>query len=270
LSTRIDKETAKFAEEMGIPTWSADKENPVAPLKSVAGISKALLDSNPKKALAKLVLRKGIGALANESFSDHAKHASDLSGPPVDALSVCEHLSQKYGDAWHDWEHETLARVLDEEHGVEAGDHAVDLVGSLQSICKTNQPFEDWNIFEKVVHGLNGNIVDFSVIQPCELDHIGYTLHVMKNLRPKHVFENEVLLYIAACAKDAGVVLLPPSIFSGISDLQIKLDELGNDAALKAKVAAAWPRQTNLNSQDVEIEIQLAKLHEIRAYLSQR
>jgi hypothetical protein len=271
----IDKSLEKFAQDVGIKLQKPEViGEPLLSVRSPFSLAKAVLSENPKKALTKMVLKKGIGALANQTFDSDVKIASESGrelGAPVDVLSVYEKLTDKYGEAWRDWEIETIATTIRQDHGVTLGDHAVEVIGALQAIVKTNMPFEDWHVFEKVVHALNGNIVDFTQVQQCEMDDIAYTLKVMNALRPwgsEDVFSEEVENYIACCAKVSGVVFLPQDLFSVSLDVvQDNLDRLGNDMELRFLTERAWPRKPDLKSANLALEVQLAKLHEIADYM---
>lgn len=180
----------------------------------------------------------------------------------VSALTIYAGLNDKYKQDWWDWSPETIWQTLHMDLGVEVTDEIKNMVGALQVIVNTNQAFESWNIFENIGHALNENMVYFSVVTPLELTDITWTVKVLQDIRPKEAFQDEILGYIAACAKNSGVVYLPPELFPPKS--QMFLDGLNNDMELKAEVERSWP---NVVKSDSMVGIQTQKLDEVREYL---
>ena len=220
----------------------------------------ALREKNMRQA-GKAFLVSGIKSLAREGIEKVSAqtpyhHRSDV-------ISVYEQMNDKYGQDWWDWEPETVRETLDREYGVDLGDDGVNVIGALQVILNTNQAHEHWHVFEKVGHAFNGNHVDFSVIQPLEMDEIALSLSIMNTIRPKQEFMSEIFGYIASCAKMSGLVYLPEEFFG--SDPQQRLDTLNNDLELKKRVASLWKNGSDGDAFDEQI--QSRRLSEIRDYL---
>ena len=172
-------------------------------------------------------------------------------------LKIYEILNDHYD--WTDWEPETIWTMLEVEHGIKPSDEAKNIVQALQTAIHTNFPFEEWHIFENVGHAFNENPVNFGQVQPLELDEIAKTVKILTTLRPKQEFEDEVLGYIAACAKNSGVVYLPEDLFP--KGCQDALDRLGNDIGLRDQVKAGAAGEP-----DSPLGVQNARLKEIRQY----
>ena len=166
------------------------------------------------------------------------KHVMDKEGAiNLHALRVYSELNNKFGSDWQNWEPETLWATT----GYRTAEYQ-NLIMALQVICKTNFPFEEWSVFERVVHAVNGNDVHFNEIVPSELDHIAWAIKVLRTIRPEEEFSSEVCAYIKACAMNSGVLLLPENLFPKesspdifveltpeIKDLQkAKLNEISN------------------------------------------
>jgi len=190
----------------------------------------------------------------------------------VSVLSTFNYLNSKYDVDWWEWEPETVWAMLKQDEGIEASSEVKNLVLALQVVMKTNAAHENWHIFENVCQAFNGNSVDFSTLQPAELTDIALTIKVLNNIRPKQEFDDEVMIYIAASARNSGVVYLPSQLYEGDGSYQKHLEGMdanpdGNKNLVKA-VAEAWG-SGNLKSGNEMVDMQLAKLNEIKEYVEE-
>jgi hypothetical protein len=190
--------------------------------------------------VAESVVRRAIGAGA-------AVMTKEGQSTPRALFSL---LNEQHGEDWWDWEPETLRAEIDLDD--------IEIVQALQVLCRTNYPFEEWHVFENVVHALTGNVVHFGSLQPVEMDEAACAIKLMREIRPKQEFDDEVCGYLAACAKHAGIVYLPSDLFP--ARCQHFLDGLNNDMELKAVVQSG----KHTNDQESALAIQQAKLIEIR------
>lgn len=227
------------------------KVNPV--VSQTLGIAKDISKSHTRRDLEAALVKRVVRAATGKTF----EHLEKTSG--VSALNVYKLLNDNYGSDWHDWEPETLWQTLELEHAIKPSEEIKNLVQALQVICNTNFPFEDFSVFENIVHALNMSPVYFGSIQSSELDDIAMAIKILKLIRPKEEFEDDILGYIAACAKKAGVVYLPGDLFP--EECQEFLDKIGNDLELKEKVIK--------NSSGEDVAVQKEKLQEIRDYISE-
>lgn len=179
------------------------------------------------------------------------------------ALKIFEIMNDAYGTRWHDWEPETVWTTLVREHTIEPDETLKNVIQALQVTCKTNYPFEMWHVFEKVGHAFNGNLIDFDVVQPLELDEIALTVKILRAIRPKEEFSDEIAGYTAASAQLCGVVKLPSDLFPEAS--QAALGRLGNDAELYNAVTQLQMTPPE-KIKDETVRIQLERLKEIREY----
>lgn len=184
-------------------------------------------------------------------------------------LKIFHLLNDHYGESWHDWEPETIWATLERGEGLHPDDALKNVVMALQITASTDYPFEHWHAFEKVGQAFNMNHVDFFAVQPLELNEISWTIYALKLVKPKAVFDHEIMAYIAAAAHDAGVTYLPPELFG--SAAQAELAKLAEDhSGIGALTAAAWPSKPGPEGQDVALRIQLARLNEIKNYVKSR
>lgn len=178
----------------------------------------------------------------------------------ISVMSIFDMLNNHYGSDWHAWAPETLWKTLNDEHMVTPTDEIKNLVGALQVLCKTDFVFEDFHVFEKIVHALNYHPVLFGVMQPAEPDAIALALKIIFSIRHRDVYEDDVLAYIAASGKHAGLVYLPSDLFP--EGAQKFLDEMGNNIELRDKLLAHHIEDT----LDEALQLQREKLIEIRDY----
>ncbi len=204
---------------------------------------------------AKTLSRAMIGLATKEMLKEGAM--------PV--LRLFELLNNQYSRAWYDWEPETIWDTLSREQGVVLDRELKDMVLALQLTMNSDAPFEHWHVFEKVGHAFNQNIVDFNVVQPLELDEAAFTLSVLSKLRTAIDVEDEICGYVAAIAKESGVVYLPPELFP--ARCQAALDGMNNNIELRELVKKSWPRKS---SDDEQLSIQLGRLHEVSGYMAEQ
>lgn len=205
------------------------------------------------KTPAKLAVNLAGGYLANKVFGQQEKVAAKKS-----AMSIYSLMNDKFGREWHDWEPETLWTSIGN-----VPEYQKNIIMVLQVLVKTNQIHEHWHLFENAVHALNGNQVDFGMLQPCELTHIYKAIKIIKIIRPKEDFSPEIFSYIAAVAKSSGVVFLPRKMFGPMS--QKFLDDLNNDLELKIHVENRWPNPPE-EKDSLALKVQILRLKEIQDY----
>ena len=206
----------------------------------------------------------------------------------MSVVNVFNYLNSKYGAEWHDWEPETIWKTLLDDDGIDATAEIKNVIQAFQVIATTNQAHEDWQAFENVGHAINMNVVNFSEVQPLEVNEAAFAVHVINLIRPKkveedkvydkfhednrpdHGFEKEIWGYIAASAKEAGLVLLPRELFGGSESPQNFLDRLnyGHTIPLKLKVSEIWPKEPS-KDDPLEVKIQLGRLKEIKEYIEE-
>lgn len=271
--------------------------------KSTEEFIKALtpLDAEEQERKLRAFARRGFALAAGiASHRPAAATAStalrSMTGEAVDKILTKEgglsptklysYLNNKYKDEWFDWEPETIWKTLKEDDGIEATDEMKNLIQCFQVLTNTNFAHESWQVFENVGHAINQNVVDFGEIQPLEVNEICYAIKVInairpqkvnvedkiwdkkpEHVRPDHGFDNEIWAYIAASAKNSGLVFLPPELFGGSGRPQDVLDNvLGNDMELKNLVKNNWSIGRERTASE-SINVQLGRLKEIKEYI---
>ncbi|MCJ7520991.1 MAG: hypothetical protein MUP21_02040 [Dehalococcoidia bacterium] len=243
---RFDKLTLEFMEKIAGDSKEVVPEgNSLSALRTVKSVLKSIQD--PQKAIGKAL----VSGLTMQSLT--SKEAS------LSVLKIYSILNDAYDKEWWHWEPETIWQTLAMEHSITGDDDLKNLVMALQLCVTTNQPFESWHVFEKVGHAFNSNTVNFEVVQPLEPQEAALTIKILRTIRPEEKFATEVSGYLAAVAKNAGIVVLLPTQFT--EEAQGFLEGMGNDHAL----AAALVR--GADTESAAYKIQAARLKEIEHYI---
>ena len=270
--TKYDQHTwafmNQFADEMEAIAKTAEEkkdEQPkpedehltLKPIRTAKQIFKGVED--PRKALGKIIIRTALSGMMDKQGS-------------IKLLTLYKFMNEHYKQEWWDWEPETIWDTLEQDHLDATPEEIKAAVMALQVTLNTFAPFEQWNIFEKVGHAFNMNPVDFSIIQPLEPDEIALTIHVLSKIRPNTEYDLEILQYISACAKNAGMVYLPEDMFPGA---QKCLDEITFEHDLRDATKTLWENPKADISRDQkkvgisrdQLEIQIYKLLDVKKYL---
>lgn len=204
------------------------------------------LSNDPRKVITRAILGAATKELTKEGSAG--------------VIKIYDTLNEHYQKTWWDWEPETIWKTLTVEHGIEADRELKDLIMALQTVVTTHLPLESWHVFEKVSCAFNQNDVDFRVIQPAEMDEIAFTVAVLKHIRGEVTpYDDDVLGYIASCAKLSGFVYLPSDLYPARA--QEFLDRLNNNMELKNKVKAKKDDGTPA------YQIQVRQLKEVAEYV---
>lgn len=245
-----DKETKKFMDDVS-KKEELSLKGQVA--RSASSIAKQVARGRP---ISEAIARQ---AIAIPTFAALEKSGS------MKIVAIFKLLNSHYEHDWWNWEPETIWQTLQTDHQLEASEAIKNIVQALQMIVNTDQAFEHWHIFEKVAHAFNENPVSFGTMQPLELDEVALTIKILEHIRPKAEYQDEVCAYIAACAKNSGVVYLPKEYFPGCS--QECLDDMHNNIELRDQVKRDLLKPFEENES--ALSIQLQRMRAIRAYVQE-
>lgn len=252
-----DKETQDFIDSVaGKTKHPADKEKLI---RQGVGIVRDISRGRP---LSEIVARKSIGGLTRHEMAKEA-------APTLSVINLYSKLNDKYGEDWHDWEPETLWQTISLDQLFGISDELKNMIQALQVVCKTNFPFEEWNVFENIGHAFNGNMVDFSTVQPLELNEIAWTCRALESIRPGTLYEDEVDGYIAACMKNAGVVYIHSGISKDYETINKAINRIGNDERLQLTCMVhinQFGLKTDVHHISEDVFVQLSKLQECVEY----
>ena len=81
----------------------------------------------------------------------------------------------------------------------------------LKTLHVVSGPWDHWQVFEKVVQGLNNVVPRWGSMQPATLDQLYSAIDMMAHIRQLE-FDPEVKLYMAAAVIHDGVCYVPPPL----------------------------------------------------------
>ena len=121
-------------------------------------------------------------------------------------------LIDTFGDEWLGFEPETLEVALKEKWG-SYSDSLITKVMALQAFLLTDAVYNDCFIFQKWILLLNDYPVNWNQMQELSVLDILYGIEQMEEIRPRDVFSDEVLEYIADIFQDNGVTEFTEGVF---------------------------------------------------------
>jgi len=180
---------------------------------------------------------------------------------------------QEYFPEYIFWEPETIYQVI----GVDQSQVPLKIrekVEALKAFLRNNLVWTDWHIFENAVILINNQTPNFNVIQRPRVREVAYAVDILNKIKEEK-FSEEVAKYIAAVARDRGLIVLPENL----SFAQKYLDILYPDKEIKdmqKKVKLGWEmlKEEDYRKMDFDmsdpIDVQLARLLEIKIYIDKK
>lgn len=233
----------------------------------------------PRKYLLQSSLE--VSAEASQAFMQEMlgitkQAAADDSNPHVFALHNM--LLRTLGPEWVEWLPETLWASLHEEpsRGVK------DKILALQLALKTNRPWVEYEVFEKLSTAFNGEVPHQSILEPQQPAECLLTVHVLHTLRADEKFSDEVYAYIAACFAHEG--FLHVGSLPEMQPVQKFLDEMNHiyariptseSAHIGQLFSQLWDKHKGkadelmMKAEDDVVKVQLRKLYGIYTYLEE-
>jgi hypothetical protein len=113
-------------------------------------------------------------------------------------------------------------------HKINLTDSTRNKVQAVLTVVETDMASQDMFVFEKVGEAFNNRVPRFDHHLPLSVGECAFTVQQMNKISEKD-FSEEVCLYIAACAHEAGFLCLPTSLrfcqaylekFTGITDVK--------------------------------------------------
>ena len=118
-------------------------------------------------------------------------------------------LLKEFGKEYLGWEPETCWFEIQRTWGVSVSESSRNKVQAIRTCHVSDQPYERWEIFEKVALGLLGMSPRFDLIQKTTPHRASVALEVFGHVRPEKTISSEVYKYISACMLDYGMVYGP-------------------------------------------------------------
>lgn len=175
-------------EQSFLETIRADKLGPTAPLE----------DSPVEKSMASSDQDFGKPVTLRTLFTHHDTH------PVVLDLS----LMKQFGVDWLTWQSPTLWSEIRTEFKTEISEHSRAKIQTIRTCHISDLPWEKWQVFEKIIQGLNNNIPQFEVMQAPSLEQLYAGIDILSTVRDRE-YSNEVKLYMAAAVQHEEVTYVP-------------------------------------------------------------
>lgn len=144
-------------------------------------------------------------------------------------------LLKAFGVEWYAWEPETIWAEINRTFKMSVSEHARAKIQTVKTLHVAEGPWQHWQVFEKIIQGLNNNIPRWEVMQAPSLEQLYAGLDMLEHIRV-HEFADEVKRYMAAAVLHEDVTFVPPPL--GFLQLEVsqpyyKCKDCGNeDSAL--------------------------------------
>jgi hypothetical protein len=120
-------------------------------------------------------------------------------------------LLRAFGLDWLGWEAETLWAEIHTTFNSQISELSRAKIQTVKSLHLSELPWSRWQVFEKVVQGLNNNIPRFDLMQAPTLEQLYSAIDIMDTIRRRE-FDDEVRHYIAAAVLHEDVIFVPPPL----------------------------------------------------------
>lgn len=112
---------------------------------------------------------------------------------------------------WLTWEPETIWTEVQRVFESQISEHNRAKVQTVRTLHVVHTPWMVWQVFEKVIQGLNNNIPRFDMMQAPTLDQLYAGIDIMDTIR-RESFSDEVKGYMAAAVLNEDVFFVPPPL----------------------------------------------------------
>lgn len=120
-------------------------------------------------------------------------------------------MMRQFGLEWVSWEPETCWAEIQREFKSQVSELTRAKIQCLRTVALTNAPWEKWQVFEKVIQGLNNNVPNFEVMQAPLLEQLYAGVDILDQLRTVE-YDHEVRLFMAASVLHEEVTFVPPPL----------------------------------------------------------
>lgn len=152
---------------------------------------------------------------------DVEKDSPDI-GSPVTLRNLFTHqdthpvvidfaLLKAFGLEWYMWEAETIWAEVQRVFKMNISEVNRAKVQTLKTLHVSNTPWDHWQVFEKIVQGLNNVVPRWAFMQIPSLEQLYAALDMLEHIRVVD-FNSEVKLYIANAILHEDVTFAPPPL----------------------------------------------------------
>lgn len=118
-------------------------------------------------------------------------------------------LLKEFGKEYLGWEPETCWLEIKRTFGPSISEINRNKVQAIRTCYVSDQPYERWEVFEKVAMGLMGLTPRFDLIQKTTPHRASVALEIFGHVRSDKDISPEVYKYVAACMLDYGIIYGP-------------------------------------------------------------
>jgi hypothetical protein len=168
---------------------------------------------------------KGVGAIAPTAPSEGSVVEAEVmkgdpdAGVPVSIRNLFTHhdshpvvldfaLIKAFGVAWFNWEAETLWAEIQRTFQTQISELTRAKIQTVKTCHVSLLPWAKWQVFEKVIQGLNNVIPRFDTMQAPSVEQLYAGIDILDTLR-RQPFEDEVRLYMAAALLHDDIIYAP-------------------------------------------------------------
>lgn len=120
-------------------------------------------------------------------------------------------LMKMFGLEWFDWDPATINSEVKRAFKTELSELARAKIQTVKTLHVSEMPWKEWQVFEKIIQGLNNNIPAWEFMQAPSLEQLYAGIDIMNTIRV-HTFSDEVKLYMAASVLHEEVTFVPPPL----------------------------------------------------------
>ena len=120
-------------------------------------------------------------------------------------------LVKAFGVQWFLWDAATIWQEVQRIFQSQISEHARAKIQCIKTLHVSPLPWTRWQVFEKVVQGLNNNIPRWDHMQAPALEELYATVDMLDHIRVGE-FSHEVKSYMAAAVLNENVMYVPPPL----------------------------------------------------------
>jgi hypothetical protein len=120
-------------------------------------------------------------------------------------------LLKAFGVSWYGWDAATLWQEIQRVFQTQISEHTRAKVQTIKTLHVSPLPWQKWQVFEKIVQGLNNNIPRWDHMQAPSLEQLYAAVDMLDHIRIAD-FETEVKHYMAAAVLHDEVTYVPPPL----------------------------------------------------------
>lgn len=230
----------------------------VSTLKSLADAT----EGNPRTALERLTA-KGIVHGIKSIPKPEAPAVKEAASVHREAITLAAIAEKRIGAPFVDYDPQAL-------HDLGFTPQECCMIMAAKLVLYDDAPFTDWHHFLPCALAMNAREVTFDVHQDLNVAEIAWAVDCFRYVDGHSPFSEEVSCYIAAIAKEEGLVVLPAVLAFAAPYLESVLSSGGRTLAGEVKARLDWPARSLRHRPSEAASIQLQRIASINQYVNGR